>query len=282
MAQQLVAARSGQEVGFDAWLVPAPWVDLVKQARQRNGLAPILGGAVGPLARSPVVMVVPEDRAAVLRGFCQDGIDWACVGRAVEQPWSGIGGQAGWGLLKPAHDAPTRATGLVVLGQAVADRVGSATFSSRDLAADDFRRWFTALERAVVDFGEGGSTPLEDLLRFGPSRVDIVGTTEATAARLLDQAGARGAGLTVTWPEPVVTVDLVLVPVIGHEQAATRIVAAATDAAVGQALAAQGWRTGDAPPQHLAGDAPALPETSGAPSGGALEALVLLFNEVVR
>lgn len=268
-ARMLISATEPADAGAAAWVVPRPWVDLVREARERTGAAPLLGTPVA-LARTPVVLVIPDERAAVLESSC-GAITWACVGDLAASDWAAAGGDEAWGAPKPAHAPPTDAIGLLVLAQAASHELGTAGFTARDLADDGFRSWFIALERAVPAL-PAAIDPLEQLLQFGPGRVDVVGTTEATVARLFERAGGRAEGLRVVWPEPVMTVDLVAVPV-GDDERATAAAAAVSDTEL------EGWRLGDG--SGALPGAPPLPEDDGMPTGGALEALLLLWQEVV-
>lgn len=266
----------------DAWLWPAPWPAMVAEARGRAGLPGLLGESSPPLARSPLVLVLPDDRQAVLADHC-DGLGWACLGSVAGGTWADLGGPGSWGPLKPGHQPGTDAIGLLTLGQAAADQVGRADFSTRDLESDDFRRWFNTLEQAVPTFAPPAGTPLATMLQFGPSFFDTVGAVEADAARLLRQAGARGEEYTVVWPAPAMTVDLVVTPV--RDRADSEAVVEALQAEDATAVLAQrGWHVegpaaGDRPQLP---DAPALPPTAGTPPPGALQALQQFWEEVAR
>jgi hypothetical protein len=91
-----------------------------------------------------------------------------------------------------------------------------------------------------------------------------VATSEADAQRLL--RGADRSDLTLLYPAPVATADLVVVPFAGHRADVERIRAALVDTC---------WR-GSA----CAGTTP-LPEESGLPDPGLLDALRARWKETV-
>ncbi len=258
---------------LDAWIVLAPWPAVVDDARQRGGRDPLFTDATTTLASTPLVLVVAADRAAVLDQRCGT-ITWACVGEVAGGSWAAAGGEPAWGAPKPGHAAPTTAAGLLVTGQAAASRLDTTAFSARDLAADAFRGWFTTLERAVTTFTPSSGSHLRQLLQFGPSTVDVVGTTEAEAAALLPLVGDRAANVRVVHAAPLLVADLVVAELDGGlaDRLAGRV----------EILAGAGWRTGDAPPSTF-GDWPVLPTPRvPLPSAGSLEALQSTWREVVR
>ena len=270
-AAELIAATTpDQAEGFDAWVVPQPWPQIVAEARQREGLAPLGGTPSQVLARSPLVMVAWSERAVVLEDECGGELHWSCVGDAAGLPWADVGGQAAWGPVKPGHAAPSTAVGLLVMGAAVADFLGTADYSAGDLTTDEFRAWFTQLERAVPNFGSAAGSPLQQQLAVGVSAFDIVGTTEAEAVPLLERAAARRGSLTLYYPDDVVTADVVALPLSRDGDLG------GLDNAMTTALQQTGWR-----PAAGTGT-PTIPAESGTPSAGVLQALRTTWAEVVR
>ena len=256
-----------------AWIVLDPWPALVDEARQRNGRDPLFGDRVTALASTPLVIIVDPARGAVLEARC-GAITWSCVGDAARGSWAAIGGQETWGSPKPGHPAPSSATGLVITGQVAADRLGTTAFSARDLAADDFRAWFTTLERAITTFAPSAGSHLRQLLQFGPSTVDVVGALEAEPAALLPRVGARADQVRVVHPDPLLVVDLVVADLTGEVGGAL--------ADLDDVLRDAGWRLDAAPPAAFPGW-PVLPDPRPAlPAPGALEALTTTWAEVVR
>jgi hypothetical protein len=175
-------------------------------------------------------------------------------------PWSAIGGEAAWGDVQPAHEAPdTSATGLLTFANAVVGFFGRSDIGTADLESDAFADWVRHLERAVPDFGGPQGTPFEQLLLRRPS--SVVGTTDAEIA---SRAGARRDELTVTYPAPMAQADAVLAT-----SAAVDVPGATTDRLQEQ-LEAGGW------------GAPSEPPPGGLPAPGALQALRTLWQDVTR
>lgn len=270
-ADRLVGASGAAPL--DGWLVTAPWPEIVADRRARAGEGALLTTDITTVATSRLVIAIWNDRAAVLADRC-GAIDWSCIGDAATGTWEAAGGQAGWGSPKPGFLAPDiTGTGLLVVGQQASERIGRADFSSRDLADDGFRAWFTGLQRSVPSFTPSGGSHLTEMLQFGPSRVDIVGTTAAEATRLLARGGTRGENIEVVTPEPAVNATVVVASAPGRFDAVDPVLAGDTALA---ALEELGW-----PVEVLAaGDAAATDD--GVPPPGSLEALQGLWAEVVR
>src|SRR4051794_19881345 len=74
------AARlsTSERADLDGWLVPAPWPELVDQARAGKGLDRLfLSGT--PVASSALALAIQRSReGAVLR--CNGGPNWRCIG----------------------------------------------------------------------------------------------------------------------------------------------------------------------------------------------------------
>lgn len=133
----------------DAWLTLAPWPQMARDRREAALLDPLVGEDRAGLGHSPLVLVSWEERAEALAGHC-DPVTWDCVGEVAGEEWAGIGGDARWGPVKVGHAHPGRsAGGLLVLHQAVANRVGTAAYSRQHLRDDPaFSAWFTDFQRA--------------------------------------------------------------------------------------------------------------------------------------
>jgi hypothetical protein len=275
-ADRLVRAEDGPEL--DGWLVSAPWPEIVDGARRARALPPLFGPPEAPLARSPLVLVVWKDRAAVLAPRCEGGqVGWRCLGDAAATPggWPALGGRPEWGPFKPGHgDATTDDVGLLVLGQAVAAFMGRSDLSTADLDDAGFERWFTALERAVP---ASATSPLGSMLVTGPAAYDAVGTTEAEARPLLERS-ARGRDLALLYPSPMATADLVLATPEASP-AGRRLRQAVAGDTGRRALADAGFRVAGVRDAATAG-APALPATSVLPSPGLLDAIRSRAREV--
>lgn len=275
-AQSLAALPDAERGrgGFDAWLAPSPWSGIVDVQRRVNNLRPMFATPSEPIARSPLVLVVRADRKPVLEAtpVCQGKIDWKCIGAVAGRSWTELpGGQAVWGTVKPAYGDPTSsATALLVLSQATSEFLGTADYARADLEDNDqYLDWLSGIERAVP------STPadpfLEMLQQLPTSTYDVVGTTEAEAGPAIAAAAPdRRRELTLLYPEPVVTADVVLAAVTGRQDQADDL----EGDEIAASLARTGWRAPGQPSGRGVRDTPALPRESGLPDDpGVLVAL---------
>lgn len=278
-ASALAGAEDGTTIGIDAWVAPAPIAAGVNERLALAGRDPVLGEPGEVLARSPLVLVGWSERLTPLRDHCGGTLSWTCIGEAADVAWPELGGASAWGALKPGHARPDLATdGLLVMSQAMADRVGTTEYASNDFADPAVRSWFEQLEQTVADLQTGAATPLDRMLSQGVAAYDLVGTTEAQAVPAVARSRDRDR-LEVLRLDPQATADVVVTPVVGADGAerAERTMRSATAA---EALAAAGWRV---PGQPLAEglDAQAtLPDDDGAPAPGVLLALLTLWQEV--
>jgi hypothetical protein len=266
------------DAGLDGWLAPAPWPDIVDGRRRARALPALFAGERPTVARSPLVLAVWKDRAAALGPRCPPptGVGWRCLGEAAGTPggWQAVGGRPEWGPVKPGHASPdTDGIGLLVLGQAVAGWFGRSDLSTADLEDEGFARWFAGLERAVPP---AGGSPLQSMLVVGPAAFDAAGTTEAEAGPLV-AGSARREALTLLYPSPMATADVVLATA-GEEDRGSSLRDLVRGGDGREALSDAGWRVG-------AGnrpDAPPLAASSGLPSPGLLDALRGRWREVAR
>lgn len=251
--------RADDDPGLDGWLVTAPWREIVDGTRRSQGKQPIFGDAPPPpLARSQLALVAWKDRADALAPRCSP-LTWKCLGEAAGTPggWAAVGGRPEWGPVKPGHaDAFTNGQGLLVLGQAASEYFGRTDLSTIDLDDAAFQQWLVGLERATPP---SRGSPLARMLQQGRAAFDAVGTTKADA-RSVERAAQRDA-LTVLYPAPMATADVVLTTVPGDRGDRLQDTVSGT---AKEALLDAGW---DEP------DAEGLPPTDGLPSAGLLGAL---------
>jgi Bacterial extracellular solute-binding protein len=285
---ELVAVPDTQRgnVGFDAWLVPAPWPQMVDAKRAVDGLEPIFVATSAPIARSPLVLVVRSNREPVLEATaeCAGTVTWKCIGQVAGRPWDSIGGESQWGRVKPGHGDPTESgAGLLVLSQASSDflrSLGVDEYDRFDLQDnDDYGDWLSTLERAVPDLSPIAGSPFLDMVQKLPTAVyDVTGTTEAEAGPAIADADPdRRRQVTLLYPEPVVTADVVLATVVGADTGAIADLATSDD--LRSALASNGWRVPGEPRVKGVRSTPALPSSNGLPDDpGALIALQDTFE----
>jgi hypothetical protein len=278
-AAALVAIPNAQreDVGFDAWLVTAPWPEIVDVQRAENGLEPVFRATTGPVARSPLVLAVRTDRNDVLEGTpeCGGTVSWRCVGELAGRPWDTIGGQQSWRSVRPAHGDPTRsATGLAVLSQATSEFLDNEGYSRNDLELNsDYADWLAGLERAVPPSAFTSRSPFLEMVQQLPTATyDVVGTTEAEAGpALADAAPARRRQVTLLYPDPVISTDVVLATVTGADAGAVADLADSDD--LRDDLAETGWRVAGRPRADGVRATPVLRPVSGLPDAGVLVAL---------
>lgn len=283
-AEALAASTTEERRGPQVWLVPAPWVEVATAMRSTTAGDPGEPALTAPVARSPLVLVGWEDRLAALDAACGQPVDWACLGEQAGRSWDaelGLGGAAG--TVRPAHQGPaTGATGLLVLGAAVADQLGTPDPGSQQLDQGGFASWFARLEGAVPSLAVASPSLVGDLLTRGRAAYDVAGVTEAEAVTALERVGAGRELPAVRYPEPLATADLVLAAYPGSG-GAERV-----EAELGDGLRARlreaGWRVadGEAPAATPLGAPAVLPADDGVPGGGFLAALRTRYEEVVR
>jgi hypothetical protein len=268
-AERLTTAADADEADTDVWLAPAPWVEVVADAGERAGAPALVGEPSDVIGRSPVVLVMWNDRAAALEsGACGGPVQWRCLGDAADRPWDSVGGQGAWGRVNVGLRGPETATGLVVLGGAAAGYFGGADYAANDLDGE-FSGWLGALgaqSDATAD------DVVNEMLTRGPGQFSAVGALEADALDATDRDDVR-----VVYPAPVATADLVAVPIGDAERAAGDI---AGNDNLRRALGDAGWRVDGEAPVAGVDDGLELPDDDSLPSGGVLGALLARWNEV--
>ncbi len=257
---------------LDAWIVPEPWPTMVDEARQRRGASPIFADGRKPLARSPLVIAVWNDRYAALERRCGAEPGWRCIGEVAGRPWAEVDASATWGgEVKPGIALPpTSAEGLLIAGQASAAYFGRSDIATNDFD-EEFRRWFEQLADAATSASANGAgrPPLDQMLSIGRATYDLAGTTEASAAAI--STGRDSANIRIIYPSPSATADIVPA-VFTSSASASRLTAALTSSEVGGIFANAGWRVNDQ----------SLPPTNGLPRSGVLEDLRTRWQETTR
>jgi hypothetical protein len=256
----LDALGSSAPPDIDAWVTLQPWPQMARDRRQRANLSPLVGSETVAGA-SHMVLAAWQERADVLARTC-DPVTWRCVGEVADRTWGDLGGPETWGPVKPGHGDPTRsASGLLALHQAVASRIGTPGYTTRDLDDPAFFGWFSNLQRAVPDFRPASGSPLLAMVQFGPASYDLVGAVEAEVLGLQERAGGRAGSLVILPGDPETPVEVVVVGIGGGD-------AVAEGVAEGIRGALGGWWQ--------------VTEGAGvAPSAGALEALRREWSEVM-
>lgn len=265
---------------YDGWIALGRDIEIVREARQRGALAPVLDAPSDAIGRSPLVLAIWRDRAAALEQDCGGEVTWKCIGNVAGTQWRAHGGEVGWGVIKPGHaDPSTTGEGLEVIGQAAAQFVGRTNLSRDDFDDDAFFEWFTRLERAVpTGGGTGDESPLVRMLTAGPAAFDVVATTEAEAAPLLASASPdRRQRVRLLYPAPVGTADVRFASFVDGDSDLFDLVTGDDGRA---ALAHAGFRVDGEDPAPGVPNRPPLPGRANLPDAGALEALLDTWHEV--
>jgi hypothetical protein len=263
-------------LAYDGWLTFARDAEIVSSERERLALAPVLDEPSDPIGRTPLVLAAWKERADALAPRCGGELTWKCLGEVAGRPWTAVGGEAAWGTVKPGHaDPATTGDGLAVIGQAASQYFGRSDLDRADVQDDPgFVDWFSRLERAV----EADGDPLLRMLQTRAAAFDVVGTTEAQAGPQLAAAAADlRREVTLLYPSPVATADVVFAQVAGRDTDLDDIVTG--DDGRG-AIARAGYRVDDEGRAPGVPDRPALPKRSNLPPAGTLVALLQTWHEV--
>ena len=277
-AERLIGIDAGRAPA-DLWLAPRPWVEAVEVSRELGGADPVTGGASDTIARSPVVLVVQVSRSDALAGSCGGTITWQCVGDAADGPWTAVGGQSNWGTVKAGIADPAAGAGLVALGAATADFLDDPGFASNDFdgALDN---WLAGL--AATAPAADRPDAVGEMITGGAGIMAVLGTVEADAGPALDSDLVQ-----VVVPEPVVTADLVAVPLVatgegggdgGDSGAADDL---AGDGDLLDALAEAGWRVDGRDPAPGVDTGVELPDQGNLPRGDVLWVLLQRWQQLV-
>lgn len=254
-ADTLSALEAGTAPDFDAWLVDGPWPEIVADNRSFAGLDdPVLGTSSAVLARSPAVIVSQRARVAALETACGGTISWTCVGQQAAT------------TERVGLPTPERGDGLAVLAEATASFFGTPDYSSGDFEDPAFTAWFDRLTELSTQTSLGRQTPLARALAAAGT-FSVVGSLESQSAQLL-----RGRdNYATTYPEPMVTADVVLAPAAGVEtnDALSRV----DGDRLAEQLAAAGWRVQGQDTIEGVDTSRPLPETSNMPAPGVLQTL---------
>ncbi|MFN7150072.1 MAG: hypothetical protein ACK4V6_11395 [Microthrixaceae bacterium] len=249
----LVALPEGDDPGFDAWLVDAPWAEITADNRRfANTSGTVLGDPSAVLARSPAVIAVQSQQLDGLTEACGGTISWRCIG---EQPTS----------LRVGLATPERGDGLVSLAGATASFLGTTDYSTTDFEEPGFIAWFDRLTELSARTPLGRQSPLARAV-VAPGTFQVTGALESQSAELLRSRDNYRA----IYPEPMTTADIRLVPRLQLE--ASELVDRLGSDELGAALTDAGWRIDGRAPEG-ATDAPALPADAQLPAPGVLQQL---------
>ncbi len=265
---------------YDGWVAFGRDIEIVREARQRTALRPVLESPSDAIGRTPLLLAIWRDRAAALEQDCGGEVTWRCLGDVAGEPWRAHGGDVAWGDVKPGHADPSASgEGLAVIGQAAAEYFDRTDLSRDDYLDDGFFEWFTRLEGAVpAGGGTGDESPLVRMLTAGPASFDVVATVEAEAGPLLASVSRdRRDRVRLLYPAPVATVDVRFASFVDGDDDLFDLVTGDDGRA---ALARAGYRVDDEDRARGVPDTPSLPRRANLPDAGALEALLDTWREV--
>ena len=265
---------------YDGWVAFSRDIEIVREARQRSALRPVLESPSDAIARTPLLLAIWRDRAAALEQDCGGEVTWRCLGEVAGELWRSHGGEATWGNVKLGHADPSlTGEGLTVIGQAAAQYFDRNDLSRDDYLDDRFFEWFTRLEGAVpTGGGTGDESPFVRMLTAGPAAFDVVATTEATAGPELAAASRdKRERVRLLYPSPVATADVRFASFVdGNEDLFDLVTGDDARAALGHA----GYRVDGEDRAKGVPDTPPLPGRANLPDAGALEALLDTWRAV--
>lgn len=212
-----------------AW-IPASgiWVNLLNQQWRANHQSDLLlsSGEYGttPMVLTPMVFVMFAEKAAAFSNG--RSVDWNEIQQAVTNPegWKALGGDEDWGRVKYSQTDPsTSNAGLLAVTLATYayfNKTGGLT--SNDLNNPDYQNWIDGLASGLVD-----DTPptaqqqMEDVLRYGPSKYDIVSIYEGLVIQQLKNAPGRfGTDLKIFYPRLNIWSDYPFSILVGEDSTA--------------------------------------------------------------
>ena len=147
----------------DVWSPAATtWVTLLERHRDEAGLPNIVPAGVPAIARSPLVIAMPEPMARALKWPAQD-VTWAEIFSLAQDPrgW-GRYGHSEWGQFRLAKTSPNVSTsGLHALLATYEAAFQSS--GTRDLNDERVRASVRGVDSSVVHYGDTVSTFLKNL-----------------------------------------------------------------------------------------------------------------------
>lgn len=174
---------------------------LVEPWQKENGKDPILSDA--PLVLTPMVIVMWEDRAkAFLTKYNE--ISFKTIGEALAEPtgWAAIANKADWGTFTFGYTKPTHSnSGLLALVLMAYDYVGTIRSLKAEQVMDaNFLTWFKTLQENMSAEGDSTGKLMDEMMRFGPSKLNAALVYENLALSNLQTAEGRWGKLKVIYP----------------------------------------------------------------------------------
>jgi len=190
------------------------WVELLKSDwSTRTNTAIVADGpdAMAPLVLTPLVLVAWEERAKVLWPRGPTNV-WHDLHDALVDPqgWVGRGGPGTWGFVKFGHTSPLTSNSgvqtLLLLAYGFYNK--GSKLSGGDILNPQFQQWLTEIEQGVPEFGDSTGTFMTDMVRFGPSKYDVVAVYENLAIQDIAAAQGRwGQAIRIYYPPATLLSD---------------------------------------------------------------------------
>jgi Bacterial extracellular solute-binding protein len=213
-----------------AW-IPASsiWVNLLNNQWRANHESDLLlrSGEYGtvPMCLTPMVFVMYSDRAAAFQQKYQE-VDWKNIQQAVTDPggWKSINGNEEWGRVKYSQTSPANSNdGLLAATLATYTYFNKTTgLTGSDMDNQDYQKWMDGLASGLVaDAPPTAQQQMEDMLRYGPSRYDVVTIYESLVAQQIKNAQGRfGTDLKVFYPRQNIWSDYPFSILMGEQSTA--------------------------------------------------------------
>ena len=189
------------------------WIELLRSDWSARNSGAIVGegaDAPTPLVLTPLVVVAWEARAKVLWPKGPQNF-WRDLHDALVDPqgWVGRGGPGTWGFVKFGHTSPlTSNSGLQTLLLLAYGFYGKSTkLSGDDILKPDFQQWLTEVEGSVIEFGDSTGTFMTNMVRFGPSKYDVVTVYENLAIQDIEAAKGRWGDIHIYYPPATLLSD---------------------------------------------------------------------------
>ncbi len=200
-------ASLGDDETAPLWLTVEPYPAMVDAIRTAARAEP-LGFTTTVLGASQLGVALPPDgRLDILVAACGTQPLWRCIGADAGAPWTDIGGEPGWGTIRPAFgDVNDSALALASFASSVAGYFGDADISRSRWEADAaFLGWSNRLADAASGVSLSGGSAL-GTMATRPSALDIAATAGFELATL-DAGSERFAP---NYPAPEMWLQAVL------------------------------------------------------------------------
>lgn len=174
--------------------------------KEHKPLYPDTGDAAPqPLVLTPLVFVAWEEYANVLTEKDSKPMTWRRLHDVLSKAegWKAIGGPAEWGVIRLGHTDPTASnSGLQALILMAYEYHGkTAGLAVGDVLDGKFQEFVKTVEKGVPKFGDSTGTFMTDMIRYGPSKYQIVISYENLAIEQLANAQGRWGNLKVYYPQ---------------------------------------------------------------------------------